>query len=46
MSLISSTQIGLRLETHWPVSVQLAPVHTIRTVRAGWTQKEKNANDG
>lgn len=34
MALISSTQIGLRLETHWPVSLlQLAPIHAILTVR-------------
>lgn len=51
MVLISSTQIGLRLETHWPVLLQLAPIHMILTIKelAGRTHKcteIENANDG
>lgn len=41
MELISSSQIGIRLETHWSVSLQ-STLHTILTTR-NWLDAYKGA---
>ena len=42
MALINSAQICLRLESHWSVSLQLAAIHTMLTLR-NWLYRHKSA---